>query len=350
MGSKVFLTLSDGSVFQGFGKISGPLEGELVISPDSGGYTQVLTDPSSFGQIVVFTFPPLGICGVDSESAESRRIWAKAAAADCPEDTENGRFEQFSSWMSENGCPLIYGIDTRSLLLRLRRLKKSVCRIDFEAHTPSESPAAEIAPKDISCREITAYGTDGTHIAVVDYGIRESIVRALTDRGCRVTRFPFDAPADVILHSGAQGLILGGGLPPAGTEGQLGGLLCLMQHFHTMGIGLGNLLIARAFGAAAEKMPHCHIGSGLPVLEISSGLGMITEQNHIFSVTQKSLEYTELCASYVNLADGTVEGLRHKHRDISSVQFYPEINPDNGGTSCIYDRFLTRVRAAGEER
>ena len=120
MKNRVYLTLSDGSVWPGRGHIEAPVEGEVVFTTASCGYPQTLTDPSYNGQIVIFAFPPIGIYGVDKGNLEGRRVWVRAALMTGLDETEEGRFESLTSWMAENGRPLISDIDTRQLILKIR--------------------------------------------------------------------------------------------------------------------------------------------------------------------------------------------------------------------------------------
>ena len=151
MKKRIYLTLSDGSIWPGNGDIEAPVEGEVVFTTASCGYPQTLTDPSYNGQIIVFAFPPIGIYGVDKENLEGRRVWARAALMTCLDETEEGRFENLSCWMAENGRPLVSDIDTRQLILKIRECGSMMGRIDVEPHLPEIKELPHTLVAEVSC-------------------------------------------------------------------------------------------------------------------------------------------------------------------------------------------------------
>ncbi|MCD8162216.1 MAG: glutamine-hydrolyzing carbamoyl-phosphate synthase small subunit [Synergistaceae bacterium] len=347
MKKRIYLTLSDGSVWPGYGHIEAPVEGEVVFTTASCGYPQTLTDPSYNGQIVVFAFPPIGIYGVDKENLEGRRVWARAALMTCLDETEEGRFESLSSWMAGNGRPLVSDIDTRQLILKIRECGSMMGRIDVEPHAPEINELPHTLVAEVSCREREICGEGELTVALMDYGVKENIIRGMVRRGCRVIRFPNNAAAAEVLASGADGILLSNGPgDPAVLDFEAEEIAKMLGTKPILGVCLGNQLLARACGAKTKKLPFGHRGANQPVVECATGRGLLTSQNHQYAVDGYTLAGTDLEVAYSHLGDGTVEGLRHIRFDALSVQFHPEASPGPEDASYIFDNFVIRMQAA----
>lgn len=345
MKKKVYLTLDDGSVWEGRGEISSPIEGEAVFTTASCGYPQTLTDPSFNGQIIVFAFPPIGIYGIDKDSLESRRVWARAVVMTCLDETEKGRFENLHSWMKEMGCPIISDADTRGLILKIRSCGSMMGRIADTPCRPEISVLPDTLVSEASCKKAVSYGSGDITIALMDYGAKENIIRSLVRRGCRVIRFPNSTPAEEVLSSGADGILLSNGPgDPAVLNFEREQISKMIGKKPLLGICLGNQLLARACGASTKKLSFGHRGANQPVLELSTGRGIVTSQNHQYAVDENTLAGTDLEVAYSHLGDGTVEGLRHRRYDAVSVQFHPEASPGPEDAAYIFDNFVTRVK------
>lgn len=345
MKKKLYLTLADGSVWEGRGEIASPVEGEAVFTTASCGYPQTLTDPSYNGQIIVFAFPPIGIYGIDKERLESRRVWARAVVITCLDETEKGRFETLHSWMEEMGCPVISDADTRGLILKIRSCGSMMGRIAETPCPPESAALPDTLVSEASCREAVSYGSGDITIALIDYGVKENIIRSLLKRGCRVIRFPNSTAAEEVIASGADGILLSNGPgDPAVLDFEAEQISKMIGKKPLLGICLGNQLLARACGASTKKLSFGHRGANQPVLELATGRGIITSQNHQYAVDERSLSGTDLEVAYSHLGDGTVEGLRHRRYDAVSVQFHPEASPGPEDASYIFDNFVTRVR------
>ncbi|MDO4987796.1 MAG: carbamoyl phosphate synthase small subunit [Synergistes sp.] len=349
MKKEIYLTLTDGTVYKGYGETETPIEGELVFTTASCGYPQILTDPCHNGQIVVFAFPSVGIYGIDSENLEGRRIMARAAVVSSLDEPKNGRFESLSDWSKKNSFPLISGIDTRQLILKIRKHDSITARIDFEPNKPVAADLNDTLVSEVSCKEVMTYGEGSLTVALIDYGVKESMIRSMTERKCRVLRFPNTASAEEILASGADGIMLSSGPgDPAVLTFETEQISKLLGKKTIMGVCMGNELLARACGASTKKMPFSHTGGNLPVVDLATGSGLVTAQNHRYAVDESTLSGTGLEVAYRHLGDGTIEGLTHIRYDAFSVQFHPEAAGWREDASYIYDNFVTRMQAAKE--
>ena len=347
MKKKIYLTLSDGTVFTGFGSLEAPVEGEVVFTTAACGYPQTLTDPSYNGQIVVFAFPSIGIYGVDKDRLEGRRVWVRAALTSRLDETEKGRFEPLSSWMAENGRPLVSGIDTRQLILKIRNVGAMMGRLDEAPILPEMKNLPGTLVSEVSCRKAESYGEGAASVALMDYGVKENIVRSMISRGLRVIRFPHCTSAEEVLSSGADGILLSNGPGDPATLGREAGEIAkMLGHLPMLGVCLGNQLLGRACGASTTKLPFGHRGANQPVTETATGRGLLTSQNHQYAVDAATLAGTDLEVAYTHLGDGTVEGLRHKRCDAMSVQFHPEASHGPEDASYIFDNFAAKVLAA----
>lgn len=347
MQSRIFLTLADGSVWQGHGEMDRPVEGEVVFTTAMNGYPQTLTDPSYCGQIVVFAFPPVGIYGVDGDSLESRRVWQRGVVINRLDEEKNGRFQSFSSWMKENGAPLIEGIDTRSLILKIREVGSIMGRLDFEIKKPVMTKLPDNMVTEVSCKQMETIGEGDVSIALLDFGVKEGILRSLNRRGVKLVRFPNTSSAEEILSAGCDGFFLSNGPgDPSVLDYEASVIKKILGRKPLFGVCLGNQLLARAFGASTRKLPFGHRGANQPVVDTVTGRGLLTSQNHQYAVAEESLGGTGLEIAYRHLGDGTIEGLVHKELSAASVQFHPEASPGPEDAGYIFDSFVARVRAA----
>jgi carbamoyl-phosphate synthase small subunit len=322
-----FLALEDGTVFRGESVgAEGFACGEAVFTTGMSGYQEAVTDPSFAEQIICFTAPMVGNYGVAAERSESSRAQARAVLM------REARGPAWTDWLHEHGVVALTGIDTRSLVLHLREAgSMRACVVAGEGAVEQAVAAAAAQPdmagralvSNVSTAEPYAFTTEGrAHVAVVDYGVKRSVLRRLAAAGARVTVYPQDVDADTLTaHDGV--LLSPGPGDPAPLVDQTRMVGELVGRANVLGICLGHQLLAQATGHETFKLPFGHRGTNHPVLERESGRVLVTSQNHGFAV--RASEAAE--ESHVSLYDGTVEGLSLPELRARSLQFHPEAGP-----------------------
>jgi carbamoyl-phosphate synthase small subunit len=344
--SSGYLVLEDGTVFRGRSiAASGVAFGEAVFTTGMTGYQETVTDPSYAGQLVCFTAPMVGNYGVADERAESQEPHAKAAFM------RSLGGDEWAAWLREHGLVGIDGIDTRSLVLKLRdsgamraaavsdERELSVDEaLDQVRALPSMEGQALVA--QVSTPESYLFAETGSpHVAVVDYGAKRSIMRRLANAGAAVTVCPHTTPADEL--AGFDGVVLsnGPGDPePLVEETEI--VRELLGRVPILGICLGHQLLGLACGHRTYKLPFGHRGSNHPVLERRTGRVLVTSQNHGFAV--EASDAAE--ATHVSLYDGTVEGFDFPEVRARSVQFHPEAGPGPHDAWPILRGFVEELR------
>jgi carbamoyl-phosphate synthase small subunit len=322
-----YLALADGTVWHGESVgADGHALGEAVFTTGMSGYQEAVTDPSFEDQLICFTAPMVGNYGVAGERSESARTHARAVLM------REARGPEWTDWLRERGVVALTGIDTRSLVLHLRDAG-SALGIAVACDLPAEE-AVELAAlqppmlgralvDDVSTGEPYVFAADGrVQVAVVDYGVKNSVLRRLAKAGAAVTVYPHDTDADELArHDGV--LLSPGPGDPEPLEAETQTVRELLGRTHVLGICLGHQLIARATGHETYKLPFGHRGANHPVHERLTGRVLVTSQNHGFAV--RASEATEV--SHVSLYDGTVEGLDFPELRARSLQFHPEAGP-----------------------
>jgi carbamoyl-phosphate synthase small subunit len=322
-----FLALEDGTVFHGESVgAEGTAFGEAVFTTAMTGYQETVTDPSFAEQLICFTAPMVGNYGVAAGRVESTGAHARAVLM------REARGPEWTEWLEESGVVALTGIDTRSLVLRLREggAMRAVAvagaldeadAVDQVRARPSMAGAALVA--QVSTPEPYVYCDAGSlRVAVVDYGCKRSILRRLAGAGAAVTVFPHDATADELLRFDAVLLSNGPG-DPEPLEQEVAVVRELLGRVPILGICLGHQLLALAAGHETFKLPFGHRGANHPVLERASGRVLVTSQNHGFAVAPSDARE----ATHVSLYDETVEGLDFPLEHARSVQFHPEAGP-----------------------
>ncbi|ACX51526.1 carbamoyl-phosphate synthase, small subunit [Ammonifex degensii KC4] len=349
---RALLALEDGTVFSGraFGA-RGEVWGEVVFATAMTGYQEVLTDPSYCGQIVVLTYPLAGNYGINLEDNEAGRVWVRGLVVReyCPTPSNWRSTCTLAEFLQTHGVPGIEGVDTRALTRRLRehgsmRGVISTEDLDPESLVAKARLAPSLSEEDLVSEVVTrsAYTIpgEGPRVVVVDFGVKQSILRQLRERGCELVVVPPTSSAQEILALAPQGVLLSNGPgDPSRLTGARDTVKALLGRVPLMGICLGHQVAALSLGARTFKLKFGHHGINHPVKDLATGRVFITSHNHGFAVDPASLP-PELEVSYISLNDGTVEGLRHKFLPFFSVQFHPEGGPGPQDAAFIFDRFL----------
>ena len=322
-----FLVLEDGSVFRGESVgADGFAAGEAVFTTAMTGYQEVVTDPSYAEQLVCFTAPMVGNYGVSADRTESRRVHARAVLM------REARGPAWTDWLCEHAIPALSGIDTRTLVLRLRdagAMRAAVvvgdASVEETLRAVREQPRMDgrALAADVSAQEPYVYSDGGyAQVAVVDYGCKRSILRRLAGAGAAVTVYPHDVTADeLVLYDGV--LLSNGPGDPEPLEAEVATVRELLGRVPILGICLGHQLLARATDHETFKLPFGHRGANHPVLDKRSDRVLVTSQNHGFAVAASDAKEV----SHVSLYDGTVEGLDLPAERARSLQFHPEAGP-----------------------
>ena len=378
-----YVLLADGARFDGeaCGAV-GHAVGEIVFTTSMSGYQEAVTDPSYAGQLICFTAPQVGNYGVAAAAMESGRAHARGVIMRAAVDgagtprAEGG----WLSWLADQGVVGITGVDTRALVRHIRDAGAMAGGV-FAGTLPESEAAALIAAepamsgRDLA-REVTpadrvvgdpvadpaaAQDTDPVRIAVIDTGVKTSILDHLTARGAILTRYPCDVDAETLLASDADAVFLANGPgDPAALDYIVETVRGVIGKRPVYGICLGHQLLCRAVGLETYKLPFGHHGANHPVKDLTTGRTEITSQNHGFAVrgpggsptvdTDEPVRWdTEFGAAeltHVNLYDRTVEGLRLLDVQGATVQYHPEAGPGPHDSLHLFDRFVAEIRDA----
>lgn len=341
-----YLVLSDGTVYKGnaFGADCTGL-GELVFTTGMEGYTETLTDPSYYGQIVMHTFPLIGNYGVMSEDAEGKcRVKGYVVHEYC-EHPSNFRCEMsVDEFLKKNDVPGICGLDTRSITKKLREqgvMNALICDTLPENTDEIKAYSIKDAVGSVSCPVRHIYPVEGEKkysVALIDYGAKKNIIRKLMGRGCEVTVFPCKAAAEEILAGGFDGVMLSNGPgDPADDIFQIEQIKKIFGKIPLFGICLGHQLTALSQNGKTIKLKYGHRGTNQPVKDTKTGKVSITSQNHGYAVVPGSVKNGE--ERFVNANDKTVEGIDYPGADAFTVQFHPEACSGPHDTDFLFDRF-----------
>ncbi|MBF1455178.1 MAG: glutamine-hydrolyzing carbamoyl-phosphate synthase small subunit [Prevotella nanceiensis] len=354
----VTLLLSDGTQFHGksFG-YEAPIAGEVVFNTAMMGYPESLTDPSYAGQLMVLTYPLVGNYGVPPFTfeenglptfMESDKIHASAIIVSdyCEEYSHWNAKESLAAWLQREKVPGITGIDTRELTKVLRSHGVMMGKIIFDDE-PNNIPEADYEGVNfvdrVSCKEVIRYNVSaGKKVVLVDCGVKANIIRCLINRGVEVIRVPWDYDYTDMQF---DGLFLANGPGDPDTCEKTVDILKRFMSTTTKpicGICMGNQLLSKAAGAKIYKLKYGHRGHNQPVRMVGTDKCYITSQNHGYAVDSKTLgsDWEEL---FVNMNDGSNEGIRHKHNPWFSSQFHPEACSGPVDTEFIFDDFVNSL-------
>ena len=352
------LLLSDGTLLKGksFGKI-GTAGGELCFNTGMTGYQEVFTDPSYDGQVLIMNTAYIGNYGANQHDVESDGI--KIRALICKNLSD--RFSRFTATQSledyliANEIVAIQDIDTRALVNHIRNKGNMNCVISSELSEPDDlknelSKVPEMEGLDlsleVSTRQPYTFGDENApfKVAVLDFGVKRSMLRNLAERGLYLKVFPAKTTFDELNAFQPNGFFVSNGPgDPAAMDYAVETVKSIIQSGKPLfGICLGHQLLARAVGVNTFKMHHGHRGVNHPVKNLITGKCEITTQNHGFSVVKEdALKLSDaLEITHINLNDGSVEGLRLKSAPAFSVQYHPESTPGTHDSRYLFDDFI----------
>ncbi|HEX5308177.1 MAG TPA: glutamine-hydrolyzing carbamoyl-phosphate synthase small subunit [Solirubrobacteraceae bacterium] len=374
MTSDAYVLLEDGARFDGEAcAADAHAVGEVVFTTGMSGYQESVTDPSFAGQLIAFTYPHIGNYGVSRRAMESERIWARAAIMReaCDREDAPEAEQGWLQWLSDCGVPAISGVDTRALVRHIR--EAGAMRGGLFAAAMAEQEARELIAAEppmagqdlagcVTPGQRTLHGDgDGPLIAVIDTGIKLSIVRNLVQRGARVALHPCTtAAADLLAEDPDAVFVANGPGDPGALDHVVSTVRDLIGQKPVWGICLGHQLLCRALGLQTYKLPFGHRGANHPVKDLQTGRVEITSQNHGFAVLgpggAKTLgsnepvrwdtDFGTAQLTHVNLYDRTVEGFELLDVPGGAVQYHPEAGPGPHDSLHLFDRFLERIAAA----
>jgi carbamoyl-phosphate synthase small subunit len=370
-----YVLLEDGTRFDGeHVGAPGAVTGEVVFNTAMSGYQESMTDPSYARQLITFTYPHIGNYGVRAEAMESPRIQARGAIM---RDARNyvdsaGAEGGWLDWLREQSVPAITGVDTRALVRHIREAgamrggifpdeiapQRASAMISAEPPMAGLDLVAEVSPAAAVELPPTGGPPGGPTIALIDTGVKTSILANLRSRGARLVVHPSGIGAAEILAGAPDGVMLANGPgDPAALERIVGELRRIVGRVPIFGICLGHQLLCRAVGLETYKLRFGHRGANHPVKDLETGRIEITSQNHGFAVVgpggereidadrpvRWETEFGVAELTHLNLYDRTVEGLRLAEARASTVQYHPEAGPGPHDALHLFDRFIREL-------
>lgn len=357
---KAILALKDGTIFEGKGfGAEKEVAGEVVFNTSLVGYEESLTDASYKGQILTLTYPLIGNYGVRKENFESDKIHIEGFVVREHQNFYSHRkaVKGISEFLKEFEIPGISDIDTRMLTKKIREqgvingaLVTSENDIDKDALLEKAKKLGDYSSIDllpeVSVKKPEFIDAKGEKtIAMIDTGVKLSIIRNFIKRKVNVYRLPYNTKPQEVTDLKLNGLFLANGPgDPEQAKDAINLVKELQSELPITGICLGNQIVALGLGGKTYKLKFGHRGTNQPVKSLKEDKVYITSQNHGFAVDADSLDGTGLEVSYTNLNDGSVEGMQHKKLPIQTVQMHPEANPGPRDIENIFDKFVKDLK------
>lgn len=352
---KATLILEDGQRFEGFSfGTPKPATGEVVFNTAITGYPESLTDPSYSGQILVLTYPLVGNYGVPGDETEnglpkffeSEKIHVRGLVVSdySFKYSHWNALKSLDAWLQEEGIPAVYGVDTRAVTKIIRERGVMLGKIGVEGlpePAEFEDPNEENLVAATSCKEVITYGKGRHKVMLVDCGCKYNIIRCLLKRDTTVVRVPWDYD---FAQMDYDGVMVSNGPGDPAMAGKT--VENIRKAFGVgkpiFGICMGNQLLSIAAGASTYKLKYGHRGHNQPALMLGTDTAYITSQNHGYAVDPAKLS-GDWEPWFVNLNDGTNEGIRHKMKPFFSVQFHPEATSGPVDTEFLFDYFIEQI-------
>jgi carbamoyl-phosphate synthase small subunit len=375
-----YVLLEDGARFDGLAVgADRPAVGEVVFTTSMAGYQETVTDPSYAGQLIAFSFPQIGNYGARADAMESDRVHSRAVIMRAAVDRAHapGAVAGWCEWLIGQGVPAITDVDTRALVRHLRdagsmrggvfpgAVPEAEARalIDAEPAMSGRDLAGEVTPAETIVLEPTGAPGDRApvRIAMIDTGVKRSIVDNLRARGAIVELHPCGEDGAALTASQPDAIFLANGPgDPAALDRVVQTVRSLVGTLPVYGICLGHQLLCRAVGLETYKLPFGHHGANHPVKDLTTGRTEITSQNHGFAVlgpggartiendepVRWETEFGAAELTHINLYDRTVEGLRLRDIQGATVQYHPEAGPGPNDARYLFDRFVDEIAAA----
>lgn len=357
---KAVLALKDGTIFEGKGfGMEGIAKGELCFNTSMVGYEEALTDPSYKGQILTMTYPLIGNYGVRKSFFESDKIQVEGFVVREESEFYNHRnaVKDINQFLKENNIPAISNVDTRAITKKLRvdGVMNSILitakdKIDKEEAIKEAKKVPNISElnllKNVSVKAPKEFNCKGKKtIAIIDLGIKHSIIAWLLNKRVNVKLLPYNTKAQEVMDMKPNGVLLSNG---PGNPAQAAGAIKLVKELQNklplFGVCLGHQVIGLGLGAKTYKLKFGHRGSNQPVKNLEQNKVYITAQNHGYAVDEVSVDGTGLKVTMINLNDKSVEGISDNKNKVYSVQFHPEAGPGPLDCNYIFDEWIKLLK------
>ncbi|TPR13937.1 carbamoyl phosphate synthase small subunit [Apilactobacillus timberlakei] len=348
-----YLILEDGTSYKGkaFGS-QATTTGEIVVNSNMLGYQEIITNQIYHNQIITFTQPSIGNTGINHKSFESIITNAKGIIVREYSNISTNRLGNLTldRFLKQHNIPGIAGIDTRELTHRIRRnksMKASIVDVNDE-HAFDQLNAAVLTNqqvKQVSTKAPFPNTGDGYNIILIDFGLKYGILRRLAELDCNVIVMPWNTSSKEIMDLDPDGVILstGPGSPNDLPESVLNMIRETQEKLPMFAMGLGHELFALANGAETYKLKVEHHGSNHPIRQIITNQIIYASQSQGYAVDPKSIKHDQLLITFIDLVNGTVQGIRHRDFPSFSVQFSPDGGPGPEDTVDLFEEFLENV-------
>jgi len=353
--SKGKLILENGMIFEGESiGADGTSYGEIVFNTSMVGYQEILTDPSYAGQTIVMTYPEIGNYGINKDDFESGRIYAKGFIVKnmCEHESHYKSSQSLSDYLKQNNIVGLKGIDTRHLTQIIRNYGAMNCAITTGDITPEikakmrEYRISKDITLDVTTYKTEKYSGTGIKLAIIDMGIKKSILENFKALNCDITVYPADVKPEEILNEHFDAVLISNGPGnPEDASQAIQTAKTLLGKLPLFGICLGHQILSIALGGKTFKLKYGHRGGNHPVISTKTNEIFITSQNHSYAVDANSLpDYVE--TTYMNLNDNTIEGICCDKYNVKTVQFHPELTAGPYDANKVIMSWIKEVEAS----